>query len=311
MAPAACDAACQTDVFHPREKNLYDKFLPSVEFDFESNLPANQNRRYKLKNLILKMYSQTKNFVGSSNEAATPWNVEERDGGSMEDDGWEYEDSGYSATEKLNNGPKYQTYLTLVDVEEFEKEEPLSSPDEPLFDTTPTGTPTNPASPPIPEVLSEEERVDLERELDEVNTDILALRETLQSKEIKQREIKRKLGITPMGEFTNKAKQSWGNVQQSTAYNKTKTGLQTAGQKTGAAFTSFGSVVTRKLGEVRGSTAFKSFEERVSSAATSVKSKVVRNSQDGDTFQDALNESPTEGETIRTSQSADSIPLNS
>lgn len=121
MAPAACDAACQTDVFHPREKNLYDKFLPSVEFDFESNLPANQNRRYKLKNLILKMYSQTKNFVGSSNEAATPWNVEERDGGSMEDDGWEYEDSGYSATEKLNNGPKYQTYLTLVDVEEFEK----------------------------------------------------------------------------------------------------------------------------------------------------------------------------------------------
>lgn len=210
-------------------------------------------------------------------------------------------------------------------------EEPLSSPDEPFLDATPTGTPTEPTAPPVVEELSEAERNELERELDEINNDIQALRVTLNSKEIKQREIKRKLGITPMGEFTTKAKQSWGTVQQSTAYqttseklkewneavvnseayNKTKTGLQTAGQKTGAAFTSFGSAVSRKLGEVRGSNAFKSFEEKVSSAASSVKTRVSRTSQNGDSFQDALNESPTEGETMRTSQSADSIPLNS
>ena len=54
-------------------------------------------------------------------------------------------------------------------------------------------------------------------------------------------------------------------------YNKTKTGFQTAGQKTGAAFSSFGTAVSKKLGEVRESTAFKSFEEKVSTTATTLK----------------------------------------
>lgn len=54
-------------------------------------------------------------------------------------------------------------------------------------------------------------------------------------------------------------------------FNKTKTGIQSAGQKTGAAFSSFGSAVTKKLGEVRESTAFKSFEDKVSTTATTLK----------------------------------------
>lgn len=47
-------------------------------------------------------------------------------------------------------------------------EEPLSSPDEPFLDATPTGTPTEPTAPPVVEELSEAERNELERELDEV-----------------------------------------------------------------------------------------------------------------------------------------------
>lgn len=191
-------------------------------------------------------------------------------------------------------------------------EEPLSSPETSFVDTTPTDTPKDLESPSgaPPSTLTDEEREELQKELDELNNDIEALRQTLHSKETTLKEIKRKLGITPMGEFTNKARQSWGSVQQSQAYNKTKTGLQTAGQKTGAAFTSFGSAVSRKLGEVRGSNAFKSFEEKVSTAATSVKSRVSRSSQNGDTFQDTLNETPGEGDSMPTSLSADNIPLN-
>ena len=55
------------------------------------------------------------------------------------------------------------------------------------------------------------------------------------------------------------------------SYSKTRVGLSSAGQKTAGAFSSFGSVMTRKLGEVRDSNAFKSFEEKVSTAATNVK----------------------------------------
>ena len=42
-------------------------------------------------------------------------------------------------------------------------------------------------------------------------------------------------------------------------------------QKTGMAFKNFGSFASRKLGEVRGTTTFKSIEEKVGDAYTSVK----------------------------------------
>ncbi|KAJ8020836.1 Tumor protein D54 [Holothuria leucospilota] len=296
MAPL-CDAASQTDFILCDDKIALQNnakrrnFLPLVEFDFESNLAQKHSKRSNLRILWLKMYSHAKDLIRSDNNQKNAQTA--KDSGNEEDDDWDFDD-GYSATERLNSAPKYQTYLTLVDVDSFEEEEPLSSPETSFVDTTPTDTPKDLESPSgaPPSTLTDEEREELQKELDELNNDIEALRQTLHSKETTLKEIKRKLGITPMGEFTNKARQSWGSVQQSQAYqttsgklkewneaivssetyNKTKTGLQTAGQKTGAAFTSFGSAVSRKLGEVRGSNAFKSFEEKVSTAATSVKS---------------------------------------
>ena len=54
-------------------------------------------------------------------------------------------------------------------------------------------------------------------------------------------------------------------------YSKTKSGLATAGQKTSSAFNTFGSAVSKKLGDMRESNTFKSFEEKVSSATNSIK----------------------------------------
>ena len=50
-----------------------------------------------------------------------------------------------------------------------------------------------------------------------VELDIEALRQTLRAKEIKAKEIRRKLGITPVAVFKNDMKTGWTKLQQSTA----------------------------------------------------------------------------------------------
>ncbi|XP_061621345.1 tumor protein D54-like isoform X4 [Phyllopteryx taeniolatus] len=47
------------------------------------------------------------------------------------------------------------------------------------------------------------------------------------------------------------------------AYKKTQETLSQAGQKTSAAFTTMSSAISRKLGDMRNSTTFKSFEDKV------------------------------------------------
>jgi hypothetical protein len=54
-------------------------------------------------------------------------------------------------------------------------------------------------------------------------------------------------------------------------YQKTSEAVKIASEKTTSAIGSFGGSVARKLGEVKNSNAFKSFEERVGYAVTNVK----------------------------------------
>lgn len=51
--------------------------------------------------------------------------------------------------------------------------------------------------------------------------------------------------------------------------------MKVASERTTSVFGSLGGSVARKLGEVKNSTAFKSFEEKVGTAVTSVKVSVV------------------------------------
>ncbi|XP_077990318.1 tumor protein D52-like isoform X1 [Glandiceps talaboti] len=255
-------------------------------------------------------------------------------------------------TTTLSNSEQYLAYLhhvqsqpDQIQVEDVShKEEPLyDSPTEtqPLYDNTPSPTSgsgdetlyTNPEL-----VQDEAEKEALHLELTKTEEEIATLKQVLTSKEKRVYEIKRKLGLTPLNQFSKNMKQSWSSIQQSSAYqstsakvkewndaitgspaylktnekfttwndqltssdayNKTKTGLSSASQKTGAAFSSFGSSVSKKMGELKNSTAFKSIEEKTTSFASTVKQAVVgqpkQNADENSSFEDVLNSTAQE-----------------
>ncbi|KGL73076.1 Tumor protein D54, partial [Tinamus guttatus] len=150
--------------------------------------------------------------------------------------------------------------------------------------------------------------------LSKVEEEIGTLRQVLAAKERHCGELKRKLGLTPLDGLKQNLSKSWHDVQVSNAYvktseklgewnekvtqsdfyKKTQETLSQAGQKTSAALSNVGSVISRKLGDMssysirhsismpamRNSATFKSFEDRVGT----IKNRVVgsrENSTDG------------------------------
>ncbi|XP_061217436.1 tumor protein D54 isoform X8 [Neopsephotus bourkii] len=180
-----------------------------------------------------------------------------------------------------------------------------------------------------PEGLTLAEEEELRSELAKVEEEIGTLRQVLAAKERHCGELKRKLGLTPLDGLKQNLSKSWHDVQvsnayvktseklgewndkvtqsdlylsasstledwnekltQSEAYKKTQETLSQAGQKTSAALSNVGSVISRKLGDMRAhpfsnsfrnSATFKSFEDRVGT----IKSRMVgsrENSTDG------------------------------
>lgn len=142
-----------------------------------------------------------------------------------------------------------------------------------------------------PEGLSAAEEEELRAEIAKVEEEIGTLRQVLAAKERHCGELKRKLGLTPLDGLKQNLSKSWHDVQVSNAYvrtseklgewndkvtqsdfyKKTQETLSQAGQKTSAALSNVGSVISRKLGDMRNSATFKSFEDRVGT----IKSRVV------------------------------------
>nr|XP_048275945.1 tumor protein D52 isoform X2 [Myodes glareolus] len=136
-----------------------------------------------------------------------------------------------------------------------------------------------------PENLSEEEQDELRRELAKVEEEIQTLSQVLAAKEKHLAEIKRKLGISSLQEFKQNIAKGWQDVTATSAYKKTSETLSQAGQKASAAFSSVGSVITKKLEDVKNSPTFKSFEEKVEN----LKSKVGGAKPAGGDFGEVLN----------------------
>ncbi|XP_036033590.1 tumor protein D52 isoform X2 [Onychomys torridus] len=150
-----------------------------------------------------------------------------------------------------------------------------------------------------PENLSEEEQEELRRELAKVEEEIQTLSQVLAAKERHLADIKRKLGISSLQEFKQNIAKGWQDVTATSAYRKTSETLSQAGQKASAAFSSVGSVITKKLEDVnirsiqhsismpamRNSPTFKSFEEKVEN----LKSKVGGAKPAGGDFGEVLN----------------------
>nr|XP_044601229.1 tumor protein D54-like [Equus asinus] len=152
------------------------------------------------------------------------------------------------------------------------------------------------AQTPAVEGLSEAEEEELMAELAKVEEEIVTLRQVLAAKERHCGELKRKLGLSALEGLKQNLSRSWHDVQVFNAYMKTseKLGewnekvtqsdlyktqetLSQAGQKTSAALSTMGSAISRKLGDMRNSATFKSFEDRVGT----IKSKVVGGKENG------------------------------
>ncbi|XP_007431235.1 tumor protein D54 isoform X2 [Python bivittatus] len=145
--------------------------------------------------------------------------------------------------------------------------------------------------------LTEAEEEELRSELAKVEEEIGTLRQVLAAKERHCGELKRKLGLTPLDGLKQNLSKSWHDVQvsnayvktseklgewnekvtQSDVYKRTQETLSQAGQRTSAALSNVGSAISRKLGDMRNSATFKSFEDRVGT----IKSKVVGGRDNG------------------------------
>ncbi|KAM6318810.1 tumor protein D52-like isoform 1-T1 [Aegotheles albertisi] len=167
------------------------------------------------------------------------------------------------------------------------------------------------------ETLSEEEQDELRKELAKVEEEIQTLSQVLAAKEKHLAEIKRKLGINSLQELRQNITKSWQDVTSTTAYKRTSETLSQAGQKASAAFSSVGSVITKKFEDVRlqafshsfsirsiqhsismpimrNSPTFKSFEEKVESLKSKVGGSKPAGGDFGEVLNSAANASATE-----------------
>ncbi|XP_046725827.1 tpd52 like 2b isoform X1 [Silurus meridionalis] len=182
----------------------------------------------------------------------------------------------------------------------------------------------------LPPGLTEEEAAELKIELTKVEEEIQTLRQVLMAKERHASELKRKLGLSPLNELKQNISKGWQDVQTSNAYlsasatlddiantevyKKTQETLSQAGQKTSAAFSTVGSAISRKLGDMRAlpfsssfgsnysirhsismpamrnSPTFKSFEDKVGN----LKTKVVGGRPNGDGLQSPTESNPAQ-----------------
>ncbi|XP_069477349.1 tumor protein D52 isoform X1 [Ambystoma mexicanum] len=159
-----------------------------------------------------------------------------------------------------------------------------------------------------PETLTEEEQEELKKELEKVEDEIQTLSQVLAAKEKHLAEIKRKLGVTALTELKQNISKGFQDVASTNVYKKTTETLSQAGQKASAAFSSVGSVITKKLEDVnlrsiqhsismpamRNSPTFKSFEEKVETLKTKVGGTKPAGGDFGDVLNSAANASATE-----------------
>ncbi|XP_055986532.1 tumor protein D55 [Sorex fumeus] len=101
------------------------------------------------------------------------------------------------------------------------------------------------------EVLTEAEQKKLKAELGKLEAEIVALRCTLAAKERRCVELKKQLGHTALVGLKQNLSKSWQDVQVSNAYVK---------QKTSAALSMMGTAICRKLGDMKKSATYRSFE---------------------------------------------------
>ncbi|XP_045063203.1 tpd52 like 2b isoform X10 [Coregonus clupeaformis] len=139
----------------------------------------------------------------------------------------------------------------------------------------------------LPPGLTEEEAEELRSELVKVEEEVNTLRQVLLAKEKHSADLKRKLGLSPLNELKQNLSKGWQDVQTSNAYKKTSETLSVAGQKTTAAFSTMGTALSRKLGDMRALPFSNSFGSNYS-IRQSISMPAMRNSPTFKSFEDKV-----------------------
>ncbi|TKR72429.1 hypothetical protein L596_019876 [Steinernema carpocapsae] len=107
---------------------------------------------------------------------------------------------------------------------------------------------------------TEEEKEALREELKKTEDEIVTLRQVLVARQKHAQDLKRKLGLNPFSELAQEVNQGLDAVKKTQAY-----------QKTSEVVSSTAETVTTKLGDIRNSSLFKSFENKLGTAYNSAK----------------------------------------
>lgn len=140
----------------------------------------------------------------------------------------------------------------------------------------------------------EKQKQEWATELAKVEEEIQTLRHVLASKVKASQELKRKLGFSVWREFQDDMSQGIRNVKESNVYQKTESVIKSTAEKTTSLLGGLGSGITMKIGQLKNSESFRSFEEKVGTAYENVKTKVTTsrsNSMQG--FDEAVREAET------------------
>nr|XP_019919891.2 tumor protein D52 isoform X8 [Crassostrea gigas] len=127
------------------------------------------------------------------------------------------------------------------------------------------------AEEPMSEEEKERQMEEWKEELARVEGEITTLRQVLGSKVRYASELKRKMGITPFQELKHDFSEGIKSIQQSETYQKTSSAVKTASEKTNETVRNVASSVSKKIGDLRNTGAFKSVEEKVGGAYANVK----------------------------------------
>ncbi|CAG5119212.1 unnamed protein product, partial [Candidula unifasciata] len=191
----------------------------------------------------------------------------------------------------------------------------------------------------------ERRMVATKEELDKVESEINMLRQVLFSKIGRAAELKRQLGITPFQEFKQDLQQGLQQfkssdpyqktnetlhqlnekisqtqayqktnetlhqlnekISQTQAYQKTTAVVKTASEKTTSAISTVSHAVVKKMGDIRNSQTFKSFDEKMHSTYANVKAKVTGSRSSGEIDEAFRDAHPTEEGAVSTPEAAE------
>nr|XP_018669584.1 tumor protein D52 isoform X4 [Ciona intestinalis] len=145
-----------------------------------------------------------------------------------------------------------------------------TEPSAPTYPDLSTQDRTPPAE--IPSTQTEDDLWKKEKhdELVKIEDEIDTLRQVLTAKEREASELRKLLGLTPLGIL----KADINKIQSSQAYKKTVETLKSAEQATASAFSSLGSSMSMKFSEMKNSPTYKSFEEKVEGVGSTIMAKV-------------------------------------